>query len=60
MKDSPCQAPERLHRQRALMAYLVLCVAAFVFLMFARIPVLYSVFNVDESRVTPLWHLGSP
>lgn len=54
-KDSAAQNPERLYREKSLMAYLVLCVAAFGVLMFVRIPPLYRVFNVRPSQVAPLW-----
>lgn len=54
-KDSAAQSPERLYREKGLMAYLVVCVAAFVGLMFVRIPKLYDLFNVQQSSVDPLW-----
>jgi 4-hydroxybenzoate polyprenyltransferase len=54
-KDSPAQSPERLYRETGLMAYLILCVVAFVGLMFVHVPALYAVFNVKESQVNPLW-----
>jgi decaprenyl-phosphate phosphoribosyltransferase len=54
-KDSPCQSPERLHRERLLMLYLIVCVVAFVALMFVHIQWLYSVFNVEAAPVSPLW-----
>jgi 4-hydroxybenzoate polyprenyltransferase len=54
--DSPVQAPERLYRERGLMAYLVLCVAVFVGLMFVHIPMLYEWFNVPTPDSAPsLW-----
>lgn len=56
--DSAAQNPERLYRERGLMAYLVVCVAAFVGLMFADVPALYDLFNVPPSRVAPLWKLA--
>jgi hypothetical protein len=37
------------------MAYLVLCVAAFIALMFVHIPAMYDFFNVRPSEVPPLW-----
>jgi 4-hydroxybenzoate polyprenyltransferase len=55
--DSAAQNPERLYRERGLMLYLVACVAAFVGLMFLRIPVLYEWFNVQPSPVSPLWRI---
>lgn len=54
-KDSPCQSPERLHREKLLMIYLGVCVVAFVGLMFVHIQWLYSVFNVEAAPVSPLW-----
>jgi 4-hydroxybenzoate polyprenyltransferase len=54
-KDSAAQNPERLYREKGLMAYLVLCVVAFFALMFVHIPRLYVLFNVQESNVDPLW-----
>jgi 4-hydroxybenzoate polyprenyltransferase len=56
-KESPTQSPERLYRERGLMAYLVLCLVAFVTLMFAHIPSLYALFNIEPSPVPPLWRL---
>ena len=54
-KDSSAQTPERLYRERFLMGYLLLCVTAFVLLMFIRIPVLYHIFNVPSSETVVLW-----
>jgi hypothetical protein len=54
-KDSAAQNPERLYRETGLMVYLAVCVAAFVGLMFVRIPQLYDLFNVQQSPVDPLW-----
>lgn len=54
-KDSAAQNPERLYREKGLMVYLVVCVAAFGVLMFVHIPWLYRVFNVQPSQVAPLW-----
>ncbi len=53
--DSPVQNPERLYREHGLVAYLALCVALFVGLMFISIPALYHLFNVTPSQVTALW-----
>jgi decaprenyl-phosphate phosphoribosyltransferase len=53
--DSAAQRPERLYREKGLMAYLVLCVAAFIALMFVHIPAMYDFFNVRPSEVPPLW-----
>jgi len=54
-KDSAAQNPERLYRETGLMAYLLICVVAFVGLMFVHIPALYAVFNVKPAQVVPLW-----
>ncbi len=58
LPDSPAQHPERLWRQRAFLAYLVVCLALFTALMFTRIPVMYRWFNVEPSRTDPLWTIG--
>ena len=55
--DSPAQNPEKLYREKGLMAYLVVCVLAFFVLMFADIPALYQLFNVQPSPVSPLWKI---
>lgn len=55
--DSPAQSPEKLYREKGLMAYLVLCVVAFIGLMFVHIPALYDFFNVQPSPVNPLWKI---
>lgn len=55
--DSAAQNPEKLYREKGLMAYLVVCVVAFFALMFADIPALYQVFNVQPSPVNPLWKI---
>ena len=60
LPDSPTQNPEKLYRQRGFVAYLILCFAVFVVLMFTSIPKLYDLFNVAPSGVTPLWTLGEP
>jgi 4-hydroxybenzoate polyprenyltransferase len=56
--NSPVQSPERLYREKKLMAYLVICVAAFLALMFVHIPAMYSWFNIAPSPVPPLWNFG--
>lgn len=55
--DSAAQNPEKLYREKGLMAYLVLCVVAFFALMFVQIPALYDFFNVLPSPVDPLWKI---
>lgn len=56
-QDSAAQSPERLYRERGLMVYLVICMAAFLGLMFVHIPILYHWFNVQPPPVSPLWHV---
>jgi 4-hydroxybenzoate polyprenyltransferase len=53
--DSPVQNPERLYKERGLVAYLVVCLVLFVGLMFVSIPRLYDIFNVTPSQVQALW-----
>ena len=55
--DSAAQNPERLYRETGLMAYLAVCLLAFVALMLVEIPVLYDLFNVAPSRLPALWRL---
>jgi len=55
--DSPAQSPERLYRERGLMVYLVVCVAALLLLMFVRIDLLYELFNVPSPEVPTLWRI---
>jgi 4-hydroxybenzoate polyprenyltransferase len=57
--DSPVQNPEKLYRQRGFLAYLIVCVIAFVVLMFTSIPAMHRFFNVDASAMNPLWTLGN-
>ncbi len=54
-KDSAAQNPERLYREKGLMAYLALCVVAFIALMFVHIPKLYDLLNVQPAQMNPLW-----
>lgn len=56
--DSAAQHPERLHRERGFMIYLVVCLAAFVALMFTEIPSLYRWFRVEPASIAPLWTIG--
>jgi decaprenyl-phosphate phosphoribosyltransferase len=53
--NSAAQAPEHLYREKWLVLYLVVCVVAFVSLMFVQIPVLYELFNVAPSKTPTLW-----
>lgn len=56
--DSAAQHPERLYREGAFVAYLVLCLAVFLMLMFVSMPPLYRWFNVEPSTMSPLWTIG--
>jgi decaprenyl-phosphate phosphoribosyltransferase len=54
-KDSPVQNPERLYKERGMVAYLAVCLALFIGLMFVSVPRLYNLFNVTPSQVQALW-----
>jgi hypothetical protein len=54
-ENSAVQNPERLYRERGLMAYLCLCLLTFMGLMFVEIPILYKLFNVEPSNLEALW-----
>lgn len=56
--DSPVQHPERLYRERGFSLYLTLGAILFVLLMLIHVPLLYEIFNIEPSRVDPLWTLG--
>lgn len=53
--DSPTQRPEHLHRERGFFAYLLLCLALFLSLMFVEIPALYEVFRFESASPPDLW-----
>lgn len=53
--ESAAQSPERLYREKGLIAYLLICLAVFVVLMFVQIPLVYQLLNVPPSPVSPLW-----
>ncbi len=55
---SAVQHPERLYREPALSAYLLLCLVLFVVLMFVQIPALYEWFSVEPAGVAPLWNIS--
>jgi 4-hydroxybenzoate polyprenyltransferase len=57
--DSPTQHPEKLYKERGFLLYMVLFMALFVLLMFTNIPVLYDLFNIGASPLSPLWTFGS-
>jgi decaprenyl-phosphate phosphoribosyltransferase len=56
--DSPVQHPERLYRERGVSLYLTFGAILFVLLMLMDVPLLYEFFNIEPSRVDPLWTLG--
>lgn len=56
--DSAAQYPERLFRERGLMAFLALATLVFVVLMFVEVPVLYRVFDVEPAGTRTLWSVG--
>jgi len=58
LENSPVQNPEKLFKQSGLLLYLVLCSMAFIVLMFVKIPLLYEIFNVNPSDLSPLWIMG--
>ena len=53
--ESAAQNPERLFQEKGLMAYLLICLTAFVVLMFVQIPMVYQLLDVPPSQVPPLW-----
>ncbi len=56
-QDSAAQSPERLYKERGLIAYMFLCILVFFGLMFVNIPVLYDIFHVTQSPISPLWRM---
>ena len=52
--DSAAQYPERLFRERGLMAFLAVATLVFVVLMFVEVPVLYRVFDVEPAGTRTL------
>jgi 4-hydroxybenzoate polyprenyltransferase len=53
--NSPVQHPERLYRELPFMAYLAVCMAVFLVLLFAYIPALHDWFGAERPA---LWTLG--
>jgi len=39
------------------MAYMFVCILVFFGLMFVNIPVLYDIFHVTQSPISPLWRM---
>jgi decaprenyl-phosphate phosphoribosyltransferase len=58
LADSPAQRPERLYRHTPFMAYLTVCIVAFVLLLSVHLPGLYRVFEVQGGSMRALWQLG--
>jgi len=58
-EDSPVQNPEKLFGERGFLLYMMLSTALFVLLMFTHVPVLYDLFNIEPSKIHPLWMLGT-
>ena len=56
--NSPVQNPERLYRERGFFAYMIVASLIFIALMFTSIPWLYTLFNVENANISPLWTLG--
>jgi 4-hydroxybenzoate polyprenyltransferase len=56
--DSAAQYPERLFRERGLMAFLALAAVVFVLLMFVEVPLLYRLFDVEPAGTRTLWSVG--
>jgi 4-hydroxybenzoate polyprenyltransferase len=54
-EESAAQHPEKLYREKGLIAYMVLCLVVFVLLMLVDIPSIYNWMNVPPSRIAPLW-----
>lgn len=54
--DSPVQNPEKLHREKGFFGYTLLCAAVFIgLMMYAEIPALYRLFNVQAAEFSNLW-----
>ena len=56
--DSPVQNPEKLRSEWGLVLYGVATLGLVLLLMFADIPVLYRIFNVESPSFEPLWRIG--
>lgn len=57
--DSAAQHPERLFREKGLMAYLVVCVVVFVGLMCVRIPACHAWTGFSPEAGQPLWRISA-
>ena len=54
-ENSPVQYPERLYREKGLMAFALLCVLVFVTLLFVDLPFMYAWFHVQPPEISPFW-----
>ncbi len=57
--DSLVQNPEKLYRARGFLCYVTLSMLLFILLMFTHVPALYTTFNIEPPRISPLWTLGT-
>jgi decaprenyl-phosphate phosphoribosyltransferase len=53
--NSLTQTPEKLYREYAFVGYAFALLTLFLFLIFIHIPFLYDLFNVEPSKLSPLW-----
>jgi decaprenyl-phosphate phosphoribosyltransferase len=58
-ENSPAQHPEKLCKERGFLLYAVASTLLFILLMFTHIPALYDLFNIEPSKIEPLWKLGA-
>lgn len=56
-EDSPVQNPERLYREKGLIAYAVLCLIAFIIILLTDIPILYEWFKIEPPSIHSLWKI---
>lgn len=54
-KDSAVQRPEKLYREKFLMAFSVICILCFFLILFTNIPIMYDWFNVSQPKLPYLW-----
>lgn len=57
-EESVTQTPEKFFQDRSLLIYATACLAFSLLLMYAEIPWLYQLFNVEPARTGALWRLG--
>ncbi|MGV3516475.1 UbiA prenyltransferase family protein [Luteitalea sp.] len=58
LADSPAQRPERLYLHGRFMAYVTICVLAFIILLFTQVPSLYQWLDVEPASMRVLWRIG--